>query len=100
MQYLAMALNALKGRGREVLVLRHVGGMKPEDLARLLEQPPGEILARIGRAERHLAQWLGVPDARPALARSAAGLDGGWMQEVAACAMDYLAACAAATPHG
>ena len=55
MQHMAMALNALKGRGREVLVLHHVGGMKPEDLTRLLEQPPEEVLARLGRAERRLA---------------------------------------------
>ena len=94
MQYMATALNALKRPGREVLVLHFVGRMAPEDLARLLEQPAEEVLARIGRAERHLAQWLGVPDVRLALARFAAGLDSAWMEEVAQCAMDYLTACA------
>jgi hypothetical protein len=94
MQYMATALNALKRPAREVLVLHHVSKMEPEDLARLLEQPIEEVIARIGRAERHLAQWLGVPDVRSLLARFAAGLDNAWMQEVAQCAMDYLTACA------
>jgi hypothetical protein len=94
MQYMARAVNALKRRRREVLVLHHIGGIGLEDLARLLEQPPEEVQARLGRAERRLAQWLDVPDVRPALARFAAGLDAGWMQEVAAFAMDYLATCA------
>jgi hypothetical protein len=40
-----------------------------------------------------LAERLGVSDVRPALARFAAGLDAGWIQEVAACARDYLATC-------
>jgi len=65
MRYMATALNALKRRGREVLVLHHVGRLAPEDLARLLERPPGVVLARLGRAERRLAQWLGVTDVRP-----------------------------------
>ena len=64
-------------------------------MARLLEQPAEEVLARIGRAERRLAQWLGVPDVRAVLAQFAAGLDSRldgrrWRS----CAMDYLAACA------
>jgi DNA-directed RNA polymerase specialized sigma24 family protein len=94
MRHMATALNALKRPAREVLVLHHVGRMTPEDLARLLEQPAEEALTRIGRAERHLAQWLGVPDVRSWLAQFAAGLDAGWMQEVGECAMDYLAASA------
>ena len=92
MQYMATALNALKRPGREVLILHHLDGLTPEDLARLLEQPVGEVQARLGRAERRLAQWLATPDVRPALARFAAGLDIGWMQEVAGYAMDYLSA--------
>jgi hypothetical protein len=90
MQYMATALNALKRPGREVLILHHLDGLTPEDLARRLEQPVGEVQVRLGRAERRLAQWLATPDVRPALARFAAGLDRGWMQEVAACAMNYL----------
>jgi len=90
MRYMATALNALKRRGREVLVLRHVAGLTPAGLAGVLGQPPDVVLARIRRAERHLARWLGVRDVRAALAQFAAGLDAGWMQEVAACAMDYL----------
>ncbi len=91
MRYVATALNALKRRGREVLILHHVAGVTPADLAGLLEQPPDAVLARTRKAERHLAQWLGVPDVRAALAQFAAGLDAGWMQEVADCAIDYLA---------
>jgi hypothetical protein len=94
MQYMATALNALKRPGREVLILHHVDGLTPEDLARLLGQPVGEVEARLGRAERHLAHWLGTPDVRPPLARFAAGLDVGWMQEVAHYAMGYLLTCA------
>ena len=91
MRYMATALNSLKWRGRQVLVLHYVGGLTPEDLARLLERPPGVVLARIGRAERHLARWLGVPDVRASMTEFAAGLDAGWMREVAACALEYLA---------
>jgi hypothetical protein len=94
MRHMATALNALKRPRREVLVLHHVAGLTPENMARLLEQPPGEVLARIGRAERHLAKWVGVADVRSLLAQFAAGLDGGWMQEVGDCALAYLAACA------
>ncbi len=91
MRYMATALNALKRRGREVLILHHVAGLTPADLARLLEQPPDAVLARIGRAQRHLAGWLGVRDVRASMADFAAGLDTGWIQEVADCALDYLA---------
>jgi hypothetical protein len=91
LRYMATALNALKRRGREVLVLHHVAGLTPADLGRLLEQPPDAVLARLARAERHLARWLHVRDVRAALAEFAAGLDTGWIQEVAGCALDYLA---------
>ena len=91
MRKVAAALNALNRTLREVLVLHYVTGLAPEDLARLLQQPPEAVLARIGRAERRLAQWLGTPDVRSLLAQFAAGLDGGWMAEVAVCALDYLA---------
>ncbi len=92
MQYMATALNALKRPGREVLILHHIDGMELGDLARLLEQPVDEVQARLGRAERRLAQWLATPDIRPALTRFAAALDHGWMQEVAGYAMAYLSA--------
>jgi DNA-directed RNA polymerase specialized sigma24 family protein len=77
MQYMATALNALKRSAREVLILHHLNGLTPEDLARLLDRPVGEIQARLGRAEGHLAQWLSTPAVRPALARFTAGLDRG-----------------------
>jgi hypothetical protein len=91
MRYLATSLNALKRRGREVLVLHHLGGLPPEDLARLWEQPVEQVRARLGRAERRLAQWLGAADVRSRLAEFAAGLDRGWIEEVADGALEYLA---------
>jgi DNA-directed RNA polymerase specialized sigma24 family protein len=91
LRYMATALNALKRRGREALVLHHVAGLTPGSLARLLEQPLDAVLARIARAQRHLAGWLGVRDARASMMEFAAGLDTGWIQEVAGCALDYLA---------
>jgi hypothetical protein len=91
MRHMATALNALKRCGREVLILHHVCGLGPEELARLWRQPPEAVRARIGRAERRLAQWLGVPDVRASMSQFAAGLDTGWMAEVAACALDFLA---------
>jgi hypothetical protein len=89
--HMATALNALKRRGREALILHHVSGLGPEDLARLWRQPPEAVRARIDRAERRLAQWLGVPDVGALMTEFAAGLDTGWMAEVAVCALDYLA---------
>ena len=63
--------------------------------------PAAQVAAQIGRAERLLAKHLagphaegdeaGAPDVRSVLTQFAAGLDGGWMAEVADCAMDYLA---------
>ena len=91
MQYMAIALNAMERRGREVLVLHHIGGLTPPDLAGLLEQPLDAVLARIGRAQRHLAGWLGARDVRAAMAEFAAGLDTAWMQAVAGGALGYLA---------
>ena len=56
----------------------------------MLGEPAAQVAARIGRGERALAKRLGVPDARGLLARFAAGLDTAWIQEAAACALDYL----------
>jgi hypothetical protein len=101
MQEMARALNLLKRPLRKVLVLRHIAGMEVDDLARLLHKPAVEIVAKLRRGEKLLAERLGVPqvsggkagapDVRSLLAQFAAGLDGGWVQEVAYCAMDYLA---------
>ena len=57
----------------------------------MLGEPAAQVAARIGRGERALARRLGVADVRALLARFAASLDTGWIQEAAACAMDYLA---------
>jgi len=90
-QRLVGALNRLRRPLRTVVVLHHVAGVEPQELARLLEQPAAEVAARIGRGERALAKRLGVPDARALLARFAAGLDTAWILEATACAMNYLA---------
>ncbi len=91
MRRMARALNRLSRPLRGVLLLHHVAGVELAELARLLEEPAARVAARIGRGERALAKRLGVADVRGLLARFAAGLDTGSMQEVAACAMDYLA---------
>jgi len=58
MRKMAAALNSLKRPWREVLVLHHVTGMEPEDLARLLREPAADVTAKIGRAEKLLAKRL------------------------------------------
>jgi DNA-directed RNA polymerase specialized sigma24 family protein len=101
MRKIAEALNSLKRPLREVLVLHHVAGLERDGLARLLQRPVAELVTRISRAERLLAQRLnglcgktgraGAPDVRSLLAQFAAGLDAGWLQEVADGAAGYLA---------
>ena len=91
MRKMAAALNALKRPWREALVLHYVTGMPVGDLARLLVRPAGEIVMRIRRGERLLAARLGAAQVRSSLARFAAGLDAGWIEEVISCATDYLA---------
>jgi hypothetical protein len=90
MRELVQALNSLKGPLREVVVLHHVSGLDTDDLARLLEEPAGEVTAQIGRGERALARRLGVADVRGLLARFATGLDTAWILGVAGGALDYL----------
>ncbi len=102
MRKMAAALNSLKRPWREVLVLHYVTGVEPDDLARLWQEPAAAVTAKIGRAERLLAKRLeglygkgdqaSAPDVRSLLTQFAAALDAGWMQEVADCALDYLAA--------
>ena len=87
---LVQALNRLPRPLRTVVVLHHVAGVEPQEVARLLEAPGTLVTAQLGRGERALAKRLGVPDARGLLARFAAGLDTAWIQEAAACALDYL----------
>ncbi len=103
MRRVAQGLNALKGPLREALVLRYVCGLEPGVLAWLLQKPAAEIVATLGRAERLLTRRLeGLRDedrgtrgvgVRSLLAEFAAGLDGGWIAEVAACTLDYLTTC-------
>ena len=105
MRKIAQGLNALKRSLREVLVLHCICGLQTEDLAWLLQKPAPEVVATLGRAQRLLARRLdglgdkgrgtsGV-DVRPLLAEFAAGLDSGWISEVARYALDYLSGSAA-----
>jgi len=101
LRQIAETLNSLPRPWREVLVLHHVTGLEHDELARLLQRPVAEVVTRIGRAERLLAQRLhglhgkgdgaGAPDVRSLLARFVAGLDAGWLAEVADGAAGYLA---------
>jgi len=88
---MAAALNFLHRPWREVLILHHVAGMDVGDLTRWLLRPADEVVTRITRGEKLLAERFAVSDARPLLAQFAAGLDAGWMQEVADAALEYLA---------
>jgi hypothetical protein len=91
MRHMAMALNAQKRRGREVLVLHHVGGIGLEDLARLVEQPAEEVQPGSGGPRR----WLVAGRAgRAAGGWPLRGRLDRWMRAVAACAMEYLVGCA------
>ena len=101
MRELAEALNLLARPAREVLILHHLAGMEPAELAKLLHKPPAEIASRISQAETLLAESLtslradgeapAQPDVRSLLANFAAALDTAWLQEVADCAISYLA---------
>jgi len=93
----AQALNSLKGPLREVLVLHHASGLAADDLARLLQEPAGEVVTKIRRGERLLAGRLGSADVQSLLTQFVAGLDTGWMEDVVYAAMDYLTACAGRT---
>ena len=103
MRDLADALNLLTRPAREVLILHHLAAMEPAELAKLLHKAPAEIAPRINRAERLLAESLtglhanddalAQPDVRSLLADFAASLDTAWLQEVADCAISYLAEC-------
>ncbi len=109
MRKIAQGLNALERSLREVLVLHYVSGLDTKDVVRLSQRPAGEIAENLGRAERLLIRRLeglhsegceasGV-DVRCWLAEFTAGLDGGWITEVAECALDYLATCGRRHPQ-
>jgi len=101
MRDLADALNLLARPAREVLILHHLAAVEPAELAQLLHYPAVDIAPKINRAESLLAESLTnlhanaeAPahlDVRPLLADFAAALDTAWLQEVAACAIRYLA---------
>ncbi len=100
MRKIAQGLNALERPLREVLVLHCISELDTEDLAWLLQRPAGQVVALLARAQRLPAKRLEGPgdegrgtrgmDVRSLLAEFAAGLDRGWIAEVAAYALDYL----------
>jgi len=112
MRDLAEALNLLARPAREVLILHHLAAMEPAELAQLLHSPPVKIASKINQAETLLAESLTslranandppLPDVRTLLADFVAALDTAWLQEVADCAIRYLAECdgQAVLPHG
>ncbi len=101
MQRITQGVNALERSLREVLVLHYACGLDMEDLGRLLHRPAGQIVTRLRRAERLLTRRLeglrgercgaGGVNVHSLLAQFPARLDAGWMQEVADCALEYLA---------
>jgi RNA polymerase sigma-70 factor (ECF subfamily) len=58
--WLAVALNQLRARDRDALVLHVVGDLSVEDVALALGVPPGTIKSRLHRARRILAAQLEV----------------------------------------
>lgn len=66
-QSLRNALNELNDADREVIELRHVGGLSFKQIAELLDEPMGTVLARQHRALRKLKGMLNeYPDSCPA----------------------------------
>ena len=55
---LAEAIAALGEADREVISLRHIGGMSFQQMADTLEEPLGTLLARHHRALRKLRDFL------------------------------------------
>jgi len=58
---LRQAMNELTDQDREVIELRHHGGLSFKQLAELLDEPMGTLLARHHRALRKLKDLLGTP---------------------------------------
>lgn len=56
---LRAAMDALPENDREVVELRHHGQMSFKDMADLLDEPVGTLLARHHRALRKMKDWLG-----------------------------------------
>jgi RNA polymerase sigma-70 factor, ECF subfamily len=56
---LRQAMAELSDSDREVIELRHHGGMSFREIAEMLDQPLGTLLARHHRALRKLKQLMG-----------------------------------------
>ena len=56
---LRIAMNELPEADREIIELRHHGGMSFKQMSELLEEPLGTLLARHHRALRKLKQLMG-----------------------------------------
>jgi DNA-directed RNA polymerase specialized sigma24 family protein len=97
---MAKDVNGLPRPLREVLVLHYVTGMQVSSLARLWSRPVRDVAADLAHAEEVLRQKLaerqaggeaGGVNVRTSLGQFAAGLDLGWIGEVATCALEELA---------
>lgn len=58
-------MEGLSDADREVVELRHHGQMAFKDIAELLSQPVGTVLARHHRALRKLRDMIGQPEDAP-----------------------------------
>lgn len=59
---LRLAIAQLSDSDREIIELRHHGGMSFKDISQLLNEPLGTLLARHHRALRKLKQAMGIQD--------------------------------------
>ncbi|MBC8288989.1 MAG: sigma-70 family RNA polymerase sigma factor, partial [Planctomycetes bacterium] len=64
------ALRALGPNDREIITLRHLDGLKYDELAERLEIPAGTVMSRLFHARRRLRQLLEEPDDVPIENRS------------------------------
>jgi RNA polymerase sigma-70 factor (ECF subfamily) len=62
LERLREAMNRLPDADREIVELRHHGGMSFKDMAELLEEPMGTLLARHHRALKKLRSLMGEDD--------------------------------------
>jgi RNA polymerase sigma-70 factor (ECF subfamily) len=63
---LSSALSSLEPTQRAVVVLRHVLGYSSEEIARMLDKPPGTVRSQLHRALEHLRERVPDPATRSA----------------------------------
>lgn len=55
-----MTMEGMEERDRQVLLLRHVEGLDPKDIAAILQESANVVSVRLNRATKRLQQSLGV----------------------------------------